>query len=109
TADRGAWSRALECYSRALALLDASADRALRQAILTKRTEAQFHLASTLAERREWDSAASGFRDALDGYRQLDDPGRQGVALYRLGRIAAAQGHWEDAKAYLLQALPLLE
>ncbi len=102
-------AREIEAYDQALALLDSPQDADARRELLAQQALAYQALGAARVHAQEWDAAVSAYRDALALYQELAARSEQGAALERLGSIALARGEWQEANAYLTQALLRLD
>ncbi len=108
-AERGAWERSIQSYTLALAQVSALEDESLRRPLLAAQGDAYKHLGDEHFQAEQFNAASSAYRDALAIYQELDARAEEAITLYQLGILASKQERWDEANAYLSQALPLLE
>lgn len=118
-AARGLWERAIEANDRALAELDAPdvaseagdglQNAPLRATLLRDQAMAYQHVGDARLTEQDYEAAGSAYRDALVCYQDLNAQSEQAIVLNQLGAVCSAQARWQEANAFLVQALERLD
>jgi tetratricopeptide (TPR) repeat protein len=87
------------------------ARRLFQEGLLHSEGSLKGHLIAALADlaerRADFETARRGYQDALEVYRHVGHSSGIATAEHRLGCIAVAQGHHDEAREHLTQSLRL--
>lgn len=96
------WPEAIALYEQALAIAEELGDRERQAGMMA-------HLGVTASNAGREEDARKWYERALVVYRELGDAGGQGQCLYWLATQRMAAKEAAPTRAYLVEALPLLE
>lgn len=97
----GSWDDVVEVETLGIMAAGHCGDASAERYFLTRRGEA-------FADQYRWDEAWADFEHALTTARAAGDAVGEGMTLNMLGFLCCERGDYEQARAYLLQGLPLV-
>lgn len=104
SAAQGRWQETNAYLADALPRLDAPSAQIVRRRALYAQALALTQIGDAYYDAGEWQPAETAYIHARGNLEQLGDNAQTSAVLIRLGKVAAAQAHWQAALGFYQQA-----